>query len=310
MNLQQLRYLCGVVEARFSVSRAAEALHTSQPGISKQIQLLEAELGVDILIRQGNRIIGLTDPGREIHAVAQRMLWDAANLKQIGDEYARKSRGRLVVGTTHVHARYVLLPVIKEFTRKYHDVNLELRQGNPREIAQWVLSGEADMGISATPPDQLPEDLVCLDCDPLPRSVITLPGHPLQKLKRLTLEKIAAYPLVTLDASFTGGATVIKAFAAVGLKPRIVMSAIDTDVIKAYVEIGHGIAILPSVAFDPVRDHALRAIDASHLFEPTLTRIELQRGKVLRGYMRDFIGMVHARWSETAIERALHNLRK
>ncbi|MDB5990048.1 MAG: LysR family transcriptional regulator, cys regulon transcriptional activator [Herbaspirillum sp.] len=310
MNIQQLRYLCGVVDSKFSVSRAAERLHTSQPGISKQIQMLESELGVEILVRQGNRIIGLTGPGIEIHTVAQRILSDTSNLKRIGEEYSHKNEGRLVVATTHVHARYVLHRAIKAFAQKFVDVSLELRQGNPTQVAKWVTSGEADLGISATPAAEQYDDLVFLPCAELQRSVITPEEHPLLREKSLTLKAIAQYPILTLDAGFTGGSMVIKAFADAGIKPNVAMSATDSDVIKAYVEIGHGIAILPSITYDPERDNRLRAIDASHIFAPSLTHILVQRGKYLRAYMRDFITMIHPGWDQSLIDLAVYNLGK
>lgn len=310
MNIQQLRYLCGVVDSRFSVSRAAESLHTSQPGISKQIQMLESELGVEILVRQGNRIIGLTGPGIEIHVVAQRILADTDNLRRIGAEYSHKNEGRLVVATTHVHARYVLHPAIKEFAQKFLNVSLELRQGNPSQVAKWITSGEADLGVSATPPPEHHDDLVFLPCTELQRSIITPEGHPLLKARNLTLEAIAQYPIITLDPSFTGGSMVIKAFAEAGIEPNIAMSATDSDVIKAYVEIGHGIAILPSITFDAERDKLLRVIDASHIFAPSITYIVVQRGKYLRAYMREFITMIHPAWDLSSIELAVYNLGK
>jgi LysR family transcriptional regulator, cys regulon transcriptional activator len=306
MNLQQLRYLCGVVDAKFSVSRAAEALHTSQPGISKQIQMLERELGVEVLVRQGNRITGLTAPGEEIHAVARRMLWDARNLKHIGEEYSKKGKGRLTVATTHIHARYLLRPFIREIAQKYVDVSLELRQGDPGQIAKWVLSGEADLGFGATSSEQH-ENLAFLPCGKLERSVFTLAGHPLLKERALTLEAIAHYPIIMLDTSFAGGRAVIEAFAGAGIRPNIVMTATDADVIKAYVEIGQGIAILPSIAHDPERDPNLRSIEASHIFPPSTVYIVVQKGKYLRSYMHDFISMINPKWDRLAADKVLYN---
>jgi LysR family cys regulon transcriptional activator len=306
MNLQQLRYVCGVVDAKFSVSRAAEALHTSQPGISKQIQMLERELGVDVLVRQGNRILGLTAPGEEIHAVARRMLWDARNLKQIGDEYSGTGKGRLVIATTHVHARYLLRPFIKEIAHKYADVRLELRQGDPGRIDKLVLSGEADLGFGA-PSFAQHENLAFLPCGKLERSVFTPAGHPLLEEKVLTAEAIARYPILMLETSFAGGRTVVDAFAAAGIKPNIVMTATDADVIKAYVDIGQGIAILPSIAYEPERDPNLRTIEAGHIFPPSTINIVVQKGKYLRNYMHDFIAMINPDWDRCAAEAAVYN---
>jgi LysR family transcriptional regulator, cys regulon transcriptional activator len=305
MTLQQLRYLCGIVDGQFSVSRAARTLHTSQPGISKQILMLERELGADLLVRKGNRITGLTKMGGEVIVVARRMLGDAGAVKQIGAEHTHQTKGRLVIATTHVHARYVLQPVIRRFMEKYADVSLVLRQGSPTQIAEWIATGEADLGFSGNPPEPHAQ-VIGLPCGSLIRSVILMADHPLTREGRLTLEAIARYAILTLDRSFAGGAAVTEAFAAAGIQPNIVLSAIDADVIKSYVELGIGIAILPSVVHDPVRDPLLRALDAGHLFAPTVTHIQVRRGKYLRSYMGDFIEMVDARWDRTSVDRALH----
>jgi LysR family cys regulon transcriptional activator len=306
MTLQQLRYLCGVVDADLSVSRAARILHTSQPGISKQIQLLESELGVDLLVRQGNRITRLTEAGAEVLGVARRMLLDAANLRRIGDDHTHPTEGRLVVATTHIQARYMLRDVIHRFIQRYPDVRLALRQGSPAQIAQWVVSGEADIGIAGRPPDSPPE-VVFLPGESVERCLIALRGHPLMlSRKRLTLKDIAAWPIITLDASFAGGSAVAEAFEAAGIEPNIVLSAIDVDVIKAYAELGLGVAIVPTIAYEAARDQQLAMRRAAGLFPPTVSQIELRRGRHLRRYMLEFIGMVQPRWDEAAIEKALH----
>lgn len=303
MNLTQLRYLRGIAEQGFNISRAAAALHTSQPGISKQIQLLEREIGVAILERRGNRIIGVTAPGLEILNVARRMLGDAENLRRIGEEFTQRKK-RLVVATTHIYARYVLRSVIKDFMRLHPDVQLTLRQGSPSQIAAWVAAGDADVGISSEPPEPM-RTLALLPCSSLQRSVITRTRHPLLKEKRLTLAKLAAYPLLTLDQSFPGGAAVMRAFGRARIEPDIVLSAIDADVIKTYVELGLGIAILPSIAYEPARDRRLAAIDASHLFEPTITHVAIRRDSYLRAYLYDFILMIAPNWGQEAIDRVV-----
>jgi LysR family cys regulon transcriptional activator len=284
MTLQQLRYFCGVVDAELSISRAARFLHTSQPGISKQIQMLEREMGVDLLIRQGNRIVGLSDAGREANAVARRML-----------------------ATTHIQARYMLRDVIRRFTGQYPEVRLVLRQGSPEQIAGWVVSGEADIGIAGRPLQPAPE-LVLLPGKAIDRCVLAVRDHPLLKSRtRLTLQAIAAYPIITLDASFAGGLAVRSAFEAARITPNIVLSAIDVDVIKTYAELGLGVAIVPAVAFEPARDKKLGMRAASALFAPTVTQIELRRGNYLRSYMVDFIGMVQPALNRAAIENALRS---
>ena len=303
MNLIQLRYLRGIAEQGFNISRAAAALHTSQPGISKQIQLLERELGVAILVRRGNRIVGVTEPGQAILNVARRMLGDAEILRRIGEEFTQRKK-RLVVATTHIYARYVLRSVIEDYMRLHPDVQLALRQGNPAQIAQWVAAGDADIGVSSEPPEPI-RAIALLPCSSLQRSVITRTKHPLLKEKRLTLAKLAGYPLLTLDQSFPGGAAVMHAFGKARIEPNIVLSAIDADVIKTYVELGLGIAILPSIAYEPSRDRRLAAIDAGHLFEPTTTHIAIRRDSYLRDYMYDFILMVAPNWNREAIDRVI-----
>ena len=304
MNLRQLRYLQAIADEGYNISRAAIALHTSQPGISKHISLLEREVGVDILLRKGNRITGATDAGNAILDVAQRMLRDADNLKRIGEEFAQRKK-RLVVATTHVYARYQLRSVLRDFTGRPADVQLALRQGSPAEIAHLVAAGGADIGISSEAAEPV-RDVVLLPCLKLQRSVITPPRHPLLRTKKLTLAALAQYPILTLDQSYPGGSAVLRAFARARIEPNIVLSAIDADVIKAYVELGLGIAILPSIAYEPARDRNLRAIDAAKLFEPTVTRIQIRRGHYLRSYMYDFITMLAPAWHRDAIGKAMN----
>jgi len=306
MNLQQLRYLCAVVETKFNVSKAAERLFTSQPGISKQIQLLEGELGVLLLVRKGNRILGLTPPGEEVYAVAQRMLSDALNLKKIGEEFSAKNEGSLVVATTHLHAGYVLPKIIKKFSELYPHVTVSLRQSDPYQVANWIISGEADIGISATF-DESPEELILFPYSTIERSILVPEGHPLVKLKKMTLEKIAQYSIISLDANLAGGSGIKQVFENNGLKPNFVLSATDTDVIKTYVNIGHGIAIIPTIAYEKNRDKGLMILDASGLFPSIPIFIQVRRGKYLRHYMEDFITMVCPNWNGEHLNGVLYN---
>jgi LysR family cys regulon transcriptional activator len=290
MKLQQLRYLCEVANQGLNLSKAAEILHTSQPGISKQIRLLENELGVDIFIRNGKRVVETTPPGRAILEIAERMLRDAKNLKQVGQEFANEASGSLTIATTHTQARYALPSAIQHFTARYPKVRLVLRQGNPTQIAELVTSGVADIAI-ATEAIELFSELVMLPCYQWNRCIVVPPRHPLLKLKELTLEAIAEHPIITYDFAFTGRSKINQAFDAKGLVPNVVLTAIDADVIKTYVELGLGIGILAQMAFEPSRDRHLRAIDASHLFEPSTTRIGISRNSYLRKYVYDFIEM-------------------
>jgi LysR family cys regulon transcriptional activator len=304
MTLQQLRYLCGVVDHGFSVSNAARVLFTSQPGISKQIQALEQELGIEILIRQGNRITGTTPAGAEVVEMARRTLQCAENIRRIGGDHAPRDKLRLVVATTHIHARYVLRPVISRYVREHPEVELVLRQGSPAQIEQWVASGDADLGVGGNTPDPLRE-LVFLRCGELQRSVLTPRDHKLRRARKITFAMLAEYPLITLDVSFSGGSAVINGFADAGITPTIVLTATDADVIKSYVGLGLGIAVLPTIAYEPERDRELSAVDASHLFKPTVTQVQLRRGSYLQAHMVDFISTAYPRWTKARIADAM-----
>ena len=306
MKLQQLRYLCEVASQGLNLSKAAKPLHTSQPGISKQISLLEDELGVDIFVRNGKRVVKITPPGEAIIEIAERMLRDAKNLKQVGQEFTNEASGSLTIATTHTQARYALPPAIKRFTLRYPNVKLILRQGSPTQIAKLVTSGEADIAI-ATEAIELFDELVMLPCYQWNRCIITQPRHPLLTLAKLTLEDIVKYPIITYDFAFTGRTKINQAFAAKGLTPNVVLTAIDADVIKTYVELGLGIGILAQMAFEPNRDKHLRSIDASHLFEPSTTRIGITRNSYLRGYVYDFIGMFAPHLDRTVITTAMES---
>ncbi len=247
MNLQQLRYIHEVARRGLNVSEAANALFTSQPGVSKQIRLLEEELGVDVFVRHGKRITGVTEPGRQVLTIAERMLRDLTNLKQVGAEFSREASGSLTIATTHTQARYALPPVIKEFLARYPKVRLALRQGSPTQICEYVLAGDADLAIATEAIDQF-DQLVMLPCYQWNRCVIAPPGHPILAAKPLTIEAIAQHPVITYDFAFAGRSQINKAFAARSLQPNVVLTAIDADIIKTYVALGLGIGIVAAMA--------------------------------------------------------------
>ena len=305
MKLQQLRYICEVARHNLNLSNAAEALFTSQPGISKQIRSLEEELGVDIFVRHGKRVVAVTEPGKAILEIAQRMLKDVENLRQVGEEFTEEDKGHLTIATTHTQARYALPHVIQRFTKRYPGVRLSLRQGSPTQISELVTSGEADIAI-ATEAIELYEDLVMLPCYEWNRCVLVPPGHPLLKAKKLTLEAIVSFPIITYDFAFTGRSRINQAFADKGLTPNVVLTAIDADVIKTYVELGLGIGIVAMMAYDPKRDTHLRAMDASHLFEPSTTRIGIRKNSYLRGYTYEFIDMFAPHLTRKVVDAAMH----
>lgn len=305
MNLQQLRYLDEIVRRGLKISAAADALYTSQPGISKQIKLLEEELGIEIFVRNGKRIVAITEPGKAILEIAQRILHDAGNLKQVSQEFHSQDSGHLTIATTHTQARYALPPVVKQFIQRYPGVKLGLHQGSPTQIAEQVLNGEADIGI-ATESLALYDDLVTLPCYEWNHCVITPLRHPLLAEKKLTLAKIAEYPIITYDFAFSGRGKINAAFDAENIKPNIALTAIDADVIKTYVELGLGIGILAKMAFIPERDEHLSMLDAGHLFKPSTTRIAIRKNEYLRGYTYDFIELFAAHLNREVVAKAMH----
>jgi LysR family cys regulon transcriptional activator len=291
MNLQQLRYVAEVAHRGLNVTDAAEALHTSQPGVSKQIRSLEQELGVEVFVRQGRRFVAITDAGREVLAAIERILAEVANLRSIGEEFAHHARGTLAVGVTHTQARYALPPIVTEFKRRFPEVKLKLLQGNPKQLARMVANGEADLAIATEALMEQPE-LVTIPCYRWHHCVVVPERHPLAKSKPLTLEAIAAYPIVTYDPTFAGRTAVDKAFAARGLAPEIALTALDSDVIKSYVTLGLGVGIISSRAFRKASDEGLRALDCDHLFPAQTTRLAYKRGAYLRGYTIEFIRLI------------------
>ncbi|QKJ66909.1 HTH-type transcriptional regulator CysB [Deefgea piscis] len=305
MKLQQLRYLVEVAKQGLNVSEAAEKLHTSQPGISKQIRLLEDELGVQIFIRNGKRVVDITAPGREILRIAERILMQSRNLKRIGEEFVNVEGGSLIIATTHTQARYALPKTIQTFMQRYPKVRLSLKQGNPTQISEMVVDGSADIAIATEGIDHYPE-LATLDCYSWNRIVVVPNGHPLTTLQRpVTLEDIAAWPLITYDFAFAGRSKINRAFELKHLIPNIVLTAIDSDVIKTYVALGLGIGILASMAYEPERDTQLTSIDVSHLFEPSTTHIGVRKDAYLRGYGYDFIELFAPHLNRQVVQAAL-----
>jgi LysR family cys regulon transcriptional activator len=288
MKLNQLRYICEVSRRGLNVSAAAEALFTSQPGVSKQIRMLEDELGVQIFGRSGKHLTHVTPAGKEILAVAERVLGDVHNIAAIAQDHIDESRGSLSIATTHTQARHALPDVVDRFRKRYPNVSLHMHQGTPMQIAEMAARGSVDFAI-ATEAIELFEDLVMMPCYRWNRSIIVPEGHPLLDEPKLTLEAVARFPLVTYVFGFTGRSKLDKAFSEASLRPEVVFTATDSEVIKTYVAHGLGVGIIASMAFDSERDRGLRAIDASRLFEPSITNIGFRRGAYLRSYMYDFI---------------------
>jgi LysR family cys regulon transcriptional activator len=304
MNLQQLKYLREVARCGLNISTAANVLHTAQPGISNQIRQLEDELNIQIFERNGKRLVGITQPGRAVLAMAERVLREIEHIKQIGYEFSHDASGSLSIATTHTQARYALPPVIKSFTSEYPNISLHIHQGNPTQIAQMVVSGAADIAIATEGMDEF-EDIVVLPCYQWNHCLVAPPGLPILREEPLTLEAIAAYPIVTYELAFAGRMRINDAFSEAGLRPNVVLAAIDADVIKTYVELGLGIGLIASMAYDKERDSNLRMRDVSHLFAPSTTRIGLRRGAHLRGFTYAFIEMFAGHLDRRAVDEAM-----
>ena len=304
MNLHQFRFVREAVRQNFTLTDAATALFTSQPGVSKAIIELEEELGIDIFSRHGKRIRGLTEPGRQVLKSVELILQEVEGLKRIGKEFAAQDSGSLTIATTHTQARYSLPSVVQQFSQKFPKVRLSLLQGNPKQVAEMVTNNLADVAIATEAIAEV-DGLVSLPCFQWEHMVITPTEHPLLKLKSITLEDIAAYPLITYDAAFAGRNKIDQAFARRGLKPDVVLEAIDADVIKTYVELGMGIGIIAGLAYNPTRDVNLKAIPAGHLFGMNLSRVALKEGAYLRSYVFTFIELLAPSLTRKMVENAL-----
>jgi len=304
MKLQQLRYIVEIQRQGLNVSEAAESLYTSQPGISKQVKLLEDELGISIFERSGKRFTGVTEPGKSVLAIAERILREAENLKRASAEFASGETGRLILGATHTQARYALPIVVRDFVAKHPTVKLEMHQGSPTQIAEWVVNGEVDIGIATESLDQYPQ-LVTLPVRQWSHCVIAPEGHPILATQPLSLNELVRWPLVTYDSAFTGRSRINRAFERVGAQPNVVLTALDADVIKTYVSLGLGLGIISGLAFDTQRDSGLVAMDAAHLFESNTTRLALRRGTYLRRYDYDLISGFAPHLSRHVVEMAM-----
>ncbi|MBE0439828.1 MAG: HTH-type transcriptional regulator CysB [Gammaproteobacteria bacterium] len=304
MKLQQLNYIREITRRDLSISAAADALHTSQPGISNQVQLLEHELGFKIFERHGKRLVDLTPAGKLVIDMADRVLLDIENIKQLAADTRNDQTGTLSIGTTHTQARYALPKAIKAFSQRYPKVHLNMVQGTPTEIAEMAATGKVDIAIATEGLGQF-DRLVILPCYQWNRSIVVPPDHPLLDEKQLTLESIYHYPILTYVMGFTGRAQQDQAFIEKGLTPNVVFTATDADVIKTYVELGLGIGIIASMAFDPVKDAPLQGRDASHLFKTSTTQLGIRRGSYLRSYGYAFIELLAPQLTKHVVQTAI-----
>jgi LysR family cys regulon transcriptional activator len=304
MNIQQLRAVCEVAHNGANVSAAARALRLSQPAITKQIRLLEDELSLEIFRRAGNRLLGVTPPGEAVVALAKGIVADVDTLRTLSARADPGAVEPIVIATSHTQARYFLPPILKTFRERHADVAVTIRHGEPRQIAEWVMLGQATLAVT-TEGQAVDDRIAALPCQRFPRIVVVPTRHPLLKMKPLTLAAMAQYPLVTYEASFSIRHKIVATFQKAGLTPRLVLSAIDSDVIKTCVEQGLGIAVLSAAVFDPARDGKLRAIPAGHLFEPSTTSILVRRRRVLRSHEHELLRLCTPQSSARQIEQAL-----
>ena len=304
MNFQQLRSIREASRRGYNLTEVAHVLFTSQPGVSRQIRELEDELGVEIFERNGKRLTGLTDPGKGIVKIIDRLLLEAENLQQAGQEYSGQKTGTLTVATTHTQARYVLPKVVQGFRKSFPDVRIALQQSSPEHIAEWVLSGKADIGIATEGLSQF-DGLVSFPCYQWRHVVVVPQDHRLLSLNTLGLADLAAYPLITYDVGFTGRGHIDDAFKTAGIAPDIVLTAMDSDVIQQYAALGLGVGIVASMAVEQARNSGLQVIALPDLFAPNVTRLAVRKGAYLRSYTYDFILAFAPDLQRADIERML-----
>lgn len=290
MNLQQLRYVQAALRFNLNLTEAANALFTSQPGVSKQIRDLEEELGVEIFERKGKRLTGITPPGKEVIEIIGRVLRELDTLRKVADHFSMRDQGHFVVATTHTQARYALPPVIKKFKEAFPKVHLALHQASPMQIAKMLSDGEADIGIATEVLDGQP-DLVSFPCYQWSHVALFPKDHPLAQVVKLTLDDLAKYPLITYDRAFSGRSHIDEAFDKHRIVPDVILTAMDADVIKTYVELGMGVGIVASMAFNAQRDLELASRDVSHLFGANVTRLAFRKSSYLRAFVLQFIEM-------------------
>lgn len=303
MNLQQLRFLRETARHQFSLTRAAQAIGTSQPAVSRGILELEAELGVDVFVRHGKRILGLTEPGKEVLARAERVLAELDGIEQVTKDFRARDAGELRVATTHTQARYVLPAVVGEFRKRYPAVRLTLLQGSPKQITQSVMSREVDFAIATEVPEEA-EGLVSIPAFEWEHVAIVPSKHPLAG-QPLSLQALVKYPLVTYVEEFAGRRRIDRAFADAGLRPDVVLAAIDSDVIKTYVKVGLGVGIMTGLAYDAAQDRGLVAMPAGGLFGMNYVRLAVRRDAFLRGFALSFIELFAPDVDRRTLERLM-----
>lgn len=306
MKLQQLRYVWEVAHHNLNVSLTAQSLYTSQPGISKQIRLLEDELGVEVFARSGKHLTRVTPAGEKIIKIAGEILHKVDNIKHVAQEYSDDRKGVLTIATTNTQARYALPEIVERFIEKHARVSLQLHQGTLPQIAEMVIDGRADIAIANESLESY-GDILAFPCSESSLKVVANDGHPLTRCKQLRIEELAAYPIITYIDDANGRAQFDGAFTKAGLEPRVIITAADADIIKTYVRLGLGVGVIADLAYNPQKDSDLVALDAGHLFEKSMANIGLRRGTYLRSYMYDFIGMFAPELTPEVIDAQCNN---
>ena len=305
MNLHQFRFVQEAARRNLNLTETAKALFTSQPGVSKAILELEEELGVDIFSRHGKRLRRITEPGLQVLACVEIILREVGNLKRIGEEYSRQDSGTFSIATTHTQARYVLPKPVAQLRRQLPGLRISLHQGSPDQVAKMLLDETADIGLATESLTQYAE-LVTLPCYEWQHVMVVPRDHPLAEVERISLEQLAAEPLVSYHPSFTGRTRIDRAFAARQLTPNVVLEAIDSDVIKTYVRLGMGVGIVAEMAMlEEPPGSELVARPLGSLLGSNITRIAFKRGAYLRNYVYSFAELLSDRLSRKLIEKAM-----
>ena len=304
MNLHQFRFAQEAMRRNLNLTEVAKALHTSQPGVSKAIIELEEELGIEIFARHGKRLKRITEPGQHVLRSIDVILREVGNLKRIGEQFSAQDSGTLSIATTHTQARYVLPVPVAKLREAYPKVNVSLHQGAPGQVAQMVLDEVAEIGIATESLSDYP-DLVTLPCYEWEHVLVIPKSHPLASKVRITLEDLAAEPIITYHPSFTGRTRIDKAFAAKQLTPRIALEAIDSDVIKTYVRLGLGVGIVAEMAVREKLDDDLVVRPGAQLFGKNVARVAFKRSAYLRNFVYDFAALLSDRLDRHLILKAL-----
>jgi LysR family cys regulon transcriptional activator len=303
MNIRQLRFISAVAKHGLNVSATADSLYTSQPGVSKQIRQLEDELGVQIFERSGRQLTKISAAGEAIIELADRALIEIDTIKSAAKEFSDPGQGELSIATSHTQSKYRLPGVLQAMRDRFPRVDVRLHQGAPLQIAQLLTSGAADFAIATESMEHF-EDLVMLPCYQWQRSILVPAGHPLAELANISIDDLAAHPLITYVFGFTASSPLDSAFAKASLKPNLALAATDADIIKTYVRAGLGVGIIANMAYDPNHDDDLVLINAEHLFQPSTTRLGFRRGTFLRGFMYDFVELFAPHLSREMIDTA------